>query len=52
MKLCVDDVTSCGDVVARGLMSEVSNTVEKLTGRKPLSVWEVVDKYEDILPRP
>jgi NAD(P)H dehydrogenase (quinone) len=52
MKLCVDDITSCGDVVARGLMSETSDTVEKLTGRKPMSVWEVVDKYEDILPRP
>jgi NAD(P)H dehydrogenase (quinone) len=51
MKLCVDDITSCGDVVGRGLMSEVSNTVEKLTGRKPLSVWKVIEKYEDILPK-
>lgn len=52
MKLCIDDITSCGDVVKRGLMSEVTNTVEQLTGRKPLSVCEVVDKYEAILPRP
>jgi len=52
MKLCVDDVVSCGDVVGKGLMSKVSDTVEKLAGRKPLTVWEVVDKYDDILPRP
>lgn len=51
MKLCVDDVVSCGDVVRRGLMTNVTDTVEKLTGRKPLSVWEVIDKYGDSLPR-
>lgn len=52
MKLCVNDVVSCGDVVKRGLMTKVTDTVEKLTGRRPLSVWEVIDKYDDILPRP
>jgi NAD(P)H dehydrogenase (quinone) len=52
MKLCVDDVVSCGDVVAKGLMSKATDTVERLTGRKPLSVWDVIGKYVDILPRP
>lgn len=52
MKLAVDDVVSCGVVVGRGLMSKVTDTVEKLTGSKPMTVWEVVDKYEDILPKP
>jgi uncharacterized protein YbjT (DUF2867 family) len=52
MKLCVPDLTSCGEVVRRGLMSEVTDSVEKLTGRKPLTVYEVIDKYEDILPKP
>jgi hypothetical protein len=52
MKLCVDDLTSCGDVVARSLMKEVTDAVENLTCRKPLTVWEVIDQYADILPRP
>ncbi|KUJ12896.1 NAD(P)-binding protein [Mollisia scopiformis] len=52
MKLSVPDLVSCGNVVERGLMKDVSGTVEELTGRKPLTEWEVVDRYSDILPRP
>jgi hypothetical protein len=45
MKSFVDDLTSCGEMARRGLMGKVTDTVDRLTGRKLLSVWEVVDKY-------
>ncbi|KAH6670038.1 hypothetical protein B0J14DRAFT_486490, partial [Halenospora varia] len=52
MKLCVDDLTSCREVVRRGLMGEVTDTVEVLTEEKAKGWREVVNGYEGILPRP
>lgn len=52
MKLCVDDLTSCREVVRRGLMGEVTDTVEVLTEEKARGWREVVNGYEGILPRP
>ncbi len=52
MKMCIPDLTSCGEVVRRGLMGQVTDSVEKLTGKKPKTFQEVVDGYADILPKP
>lgn len=46
MKLCVDDLLCCGEMVARGYMKETSNAVEILTGRKPLSYQEALASYK------
>ena len=48
MKLCIDDLVCCGEMVARGYMAKTSNTVETLTGRKPLSFEDVLEKYKDV----
>ncbi|OQE34628.1 hypothetical protein PENCOP_c016G08600 [Penicillium coprophilum] len=45
MKLCVDDLLSCGEMVARGYMTNTSNAVELLTGRKPVPFQEALLKY-------
>ncbi|KAK7424095.1 hypothetical protein QQX98_000705 [Neonectria punicea] len=52
MKLCIGDLLCCGEMVARGFMQETSDTVEKLTGRKPVPFQEALLKYKDIFPRP
>ncbi|OJJ42346.1 hypothetical protein ASPZODRAFT_77035 [Penicilliopsis zonata CBS 506.65] len=49
MKLCVDDLLCCGEMVAKGYMAKTSNAVEILTGRKPLSVQDVLNKYQGLL---
>lgn len=46
MVLCCHDLVSCGETVRRGLMSEVTDTVEKLTGHKPQSVLTLMPKYK------
>ncbi|KAJ5113236.1 hypothetical protein N7456_001770 [Penicillium angulare] len=46
MKLCVDDLLCCGEMVARGYMAETSNAVESLTGHKPLSFQETLLGYK------
>jgi hypothetical protein len=45
MKLCIDDLLCCGEMVGRGYMAKTSNTVETLTGRKPMSFQDVLTKY-------
>ncbi|PYH49293.1 NAD(P)-binding protein [Aspergillus saccharolyticus JOP 1030-1] len=47
MKLCVDDLLCCGEMVARGYLTKTSDAVELLTGRKPLSFQEVLLTYKD-----
>lgn len=46
MKLCVDDLLCCGEMVAKGYMAKTSNTVETLTGRKPVPFQEALLKYK------
>lgn len=46
MKLCVDDLLCCGEMVAKGYMSKTSDTVETLTGRKPVPFQEALLKYK------
>ncbi|KXG46732.1 uncharacterized protein PGRI_034780 [Penicillium griseofulvum] len=48
MKLCIEDLLCCGEMVARGYMAKTSDTVETLTGRKPLSFQDVLVKYKDV----
>jgi len=48
MKLCIDDLLCCGEMVARGYMAKSSNTVEALTGSKPLSYKDVMVKHKDV----
>ncbi|KAI9729563.1 MAG: hypothetical protein M1834_006759 [Cirrosporium novae-zelandiae] len=52
LPLCRDDLVSCGVVVRRGLMDNVSDSIEKLTGRKPETIYDVFPKYKDSLPKP
>ncbi|CAG9938622.1 unnamed protein product [Clonostachys rosea f. rosea IK726] len=52
MKLCMGDLLCCGEMVARGFMSETSDTVEKLTGRKPVPFQEALLKYKGLFPQP
>lgn len=48
MKLCIDDLLCCGEMVARGYMAKTSNTVETLTRRKPLSFQDALAKYKTV----
>ncbi|KAJ5915206.1 hypothetical protein N7454_011101 [Penicillium verhagenii] len=48
MKLCVDDLLCCGQMVADGYMAKTSNDVEILTGRKPVPFQEVLLKYRQV----
>ncbi|KAJ5155743.1 hypothetical protein N7492_008546 [Penicillium capsulatum] len=50
MKLCIEDLLCCGEMLARGYMGKTSNAVETLTGRKPLSLQAVLVQYENLLP--
>lgn len=51
LPLCQDDLLCCGQMVKFGHMDEVHDTVEKLTGRKPLGFKENFVKYESFFPR-
>ncbi|KAK4151645.1 NAD(P)-binding protein [Chaetomidium leptoderma] len=51
MKLCIPDLLCCGEMVAQGHMAEVTDAVEKLTGRKALGFKENYKKYEQLFPR-
>ena len=50
VKLCVDDLLCCGETLANGSMSDVTDTVERLTGRKPLSFKQNLLQYRDLFP--
>lgn len=51
IKACQGDLVCCGQMVKWGHMEEVHDTVEKLTGRKPMGYQEYFVKYEDLFPR-
>ncbi|KAK8070029.1 quinone oxidoreductase 2 [Apiospora phragmitis] len=50
MKLCMEDLLCCGEMVARGYMLETSDVVERLTGRRPLRFRETLMKYKANFP--
>lgn len=52
MKLCIEDVICCGVMLANGSMNSVSDTVERLTGRKPARYQEYLLKYQKDFPKP
>ncbi|EEY62696.1 uncharacterized protein PITG_14479 [Phytophthora infestans T30-4] len=52
MKLCIGDLLCSGEMVANGSMSKTSDTIEKLTGRKPTHWKDAMLKYRDIFPKP
>ncbi|KAJ1559906.1 hypothetical protein HK405_008909, partial [Cladochytrium tenue] len=51
MKLCIPDLVCCGQLAARGYMGHPTDTVERLTGSKPLSFKENYVKYESLFPK-
>ncbi|KAG7391423.1 hypothetical protein PHYPSEUDO_004958 [Phytophthora pseudosyringae] len=51
MKLCIGDLLCCGEMLANGSMSTVTDTVERLTGRKPLGYKENLLQYKEIFPK-
>lgn len=51
MPICQGDLVCCGQLVRLGYMEKVHDTVEKLTGRKPLTYQENYVKYEALFPR-
>eukprot|EP00727_Mastigamoeba_balamuthi_P000334 m51a1_g10298 hypothetical protein (317) ;mRNA; f:50325-51364 len=51
MKLCIGDLLCCGEMLANGSMSQTTDAVEKLTGRKPLPFQQALLKYKDIFPK-
>ncbi|KAE8978315.1 hypothetical protein PR001_g24881 [Phytophthora rubi] len=44
MKLCIGDAICCGEMLGNGAMINTSDTVEELTGRKPLHFQQVLLK--------
>ncbi|KAI9909903.1 hypothetical protein PsorP6_010290 [Peronosclerospora sorghi] len=50
MKLCIGDLLCCGEMLANGSMKEVTDTVERLTGRKPRSYKENLLQYKHLFP--
>lgn len=50
MKLCMGDLLCCGEMVAKGYMATTTDTVERLTGRKPLPFQQALLQYKDIFP--
>jgi hypothetical protein len=50
MKLCIDDLLCCGEMVAKGYMAKTSNAVVELTGRKALSFREGLLQYKGLIP--
>ncbi|KAG6622859.1 NmrA-like family protein [Phytophthora cinnamomi] len=51
MKLCIGDLLCCGETLANGSMNKVTDTVERLTGRKPLGYKENLLQYKEIFPK-
>lgn len=51
MPLVLDDLESCGIVVKRGLMKNVTNAIEELTGRKPLTADQVIQNLKANWPK-
>ncbi|RLN37532.1 hypothetical protein BBJ28_00013283, partial [Nothophytophthora sp. Chile5] len=51
MKLCIGDLLCCGETLADGSMSEVADTVERLTGRKPIGFKQNLLQYKDSFPK-
>ena len=50
MRLGLDDLVACGQLVASGYMQEITDTVEKLTGRVPRCFRQTLIHYKDALP--
>ncbi|KAI9740609.1 MAG: hypothetical protein M1834_005190 [Cirrosporium novae-zelandiae] len=50
--ICCDDIVQNQRSTRLGIMSVSSDSVERLTGRKPLSAKDVMLQYEEFLPRP
>ncbi|KAF4316886.1 hypothetical protein BBO99_00004185 [Phytophthora kernoviae] len=51
MKLCIGDAICCGTMLGNGSMQNTSDTVEKLTGRKPARYQDYLLKYKEIFPK-
>lgn len=51
LKLCQEDLICTGSMLREGYMTEVTDTVEKLTGRKPLGFRDNFAKYEHLFPK-
>lgn len=51
MKICIPDLLCCGEMVREGHMEQVTDTVETLTGRKPLTFQENFAKLEFLFPK-
>ncbi|KAJ5902121.1 hypothetical protein N7495_002649 [Penicillium taxi] len=51
MKLCIEDLLCCGQILAEGFMTQPTNHVELLTGRKPLPYQEALVKYKNGLDK-
>lgn len=51
MKLCIEDLLCCGEMVAKGYMLETSDVVERLTGRRPMRFRETLMKYKSTYPQ-
>ncbi|KAH8658011.1 hypothetical protein BX600DRAFT_62440 [Xylariales sp. PMI_506] len=52
MKLCMNDLLCCGEIVARGFMEKTTDAVKVLTGQVPESFKEVLLRYKDLFPMP
>eukprot|EP00727_Mastigamoeba_balamuthi_P010316 m51a1_g5907 hypothetical protein (318) ;mRNA; f:602788-603741 len=52
LRLCVDDLMCSGEMIAIGSMLETTDTVERLTGRKPLPFQKALLRYKDSFPAP
>lgn len=50
VRICGDDIVDNGRSIRLGYFNVVSDTVKELLGREPLSVYDVVKQYKDILP--
>lgn len=51
LPLCLDDMVCCGQMLRWGILDKVTDTVEKLTGRKALGFRENYVKYESMFPK-
>lgn len=52
MKLCIGDLMCCGEMIANGAMGKTTDSVERLTGRKPMPFQEALLEYEHLFPKP
>lgn len=50
VRLGLDDLVACGQLVARGYMQEITDTVERLTGHVPRCFRQTLVHYKDDLP--